>query len=53
MDGTFGGRKEDGSWSGMVGMIDQGLSDVAIADFYASADRATAVDFLVPVHLSP
>lgn len=43
----------DGSWNGMVGgalllqigMMNADLVDVAVSDFYATAQRAEVVDF--------
>lgn len=51
-DGTYGTLKDDGSWSGMLGMISAGFSDIGICDVYASEDRASVVDFLMPVEVS-
>ena len=36
----------DGKWTGMVGMVQNGISDIAVADLTITKDRSTAVDFL-------
>ena len=36
----------DGKWTGMVGMVQNGISDIAVADLTITEHRSTAVDFL-------
>ena len=40
------GSLEDGTWSGMVGMLVKNQVDIAVTDFIMTKDRSTAVDFL-------
>ena len=55
-DGSYGAKLPDGSWNGMVGgalhppplqigMMNDDLVDIAVSDFYATAQRAEVVDF--------
>ncbi|XP_069190852.1 uncharacterized protein [Procambarus clarkii] len=48
-DGSSGSKREDGSWSGMVGMVIRQEIDVAVGPFGVSAVRAEVVDFTVPI----
>ena len=36
----------NGSWNGMVGMIQRGIADIAVADLTITKERSSAVDFL-------
>ncbi len=46
-DGTWGRLREDGTYDGMMGMLLDGEAEVAVADFYVTADRALVADFSV------
>ncbi|KAJ9597577.1 hypothetical protein L9F63_026693, partial [Diploptera punctata] len=48
-DGTFGSLKFDGTWSGMVGMVKDGITDVGTAGFSMTTQRYQVVDFLPPL----
>ncbi|XP_052069248.1 probable glutamate receptor [Mytilus californianus] len=48
-DGQYGGPKEDGSWTGMVGMIMRGEIDIAAAPFTITSIRESVIDFTVPI----
>ena len=36
----------NGSWNGMVGMIQRGIADIAVADLTVTKERSSVVDFL-------
>ena len=40
------GSEENGTWNGMVGMLKDGIVDVAAADLTITNDRSAVVDFL-------
>lgn len=44
-DGGWGSQEVDGSWNGMVGMIERGEVTVAVSSFFATKDRSEVVDF--------
>jgi len=46
-DGKYGQRNEDGSWSGMIGAVNNGDADMALADMTITSTREAVVD-LVP-----
>ncbi|CAC5424224.1 GRID2 [Mytilus coruscus] len=48
-DGQYGGPKEDGTWTGMVGMIMRGEIDIAAAPFTITSIRESVIDFTVPI----
>ncbi|XP_069190851.1 glutamate receptor U1-like [Procambarus clarkii] len=48
-DGAWGSKREDGSWSGMVGMVTRQEVDIAVGPFGVSGVRAEVVDFTVPI----
>ncbi|KAG7153933.1 Glutamate receptor-like 67, partial [Homarus americanus] len=48
-DGTFGSKQNDGSWSGMVGMVARGEADIALGPFGITESRTEVVDFTWPV----
>ncbi|XP_063446900.1 glutamate receptor ionotropic, delta-1-like [Mytilus trossulus] len=48
-DGQYGGPKEDGTWTGMVGMIMRGEIDIAAAPFTITCIRESVIDFTVPI----
>ena len=45
MSHQYGGKNEDGSWSGMVGMLHRNEADIAVADFTPTNERYEVVDF--------
>ncbi|XP_071513798.1 probable glutamate receptor [Panulirus ornatus] len=50
-DGAFGTQQEDGTWSGMVGMVSRKEADFSIFPFTLSARRSEVVDFTSPVFI--
>ncbi|XP_071548112.1 probable glutamate receptor [Panulirus ornatus] len=48
-DGAWGYRHDNGSWTGMVGMVNRGEADFAAQLFIVTTSRAEAVDFTGPV----
>ena len=48
-DLTFGSLQKDGNWSGMIGMVDRGEVDMAVAPIYMTPARKEVVDFTVPL----
>ncbi|XP_069188820.1 glutamate receptor ionotropic, delta-1-like [Procambarus clarkii] len=48
-DGLWGSQQNDGSWSGMVGMVSREEVDVGLGPFSVSASRAEVVDFTWPI----
>nr|XP_045600082.1 probable glutamate receptor [Procambarus clarkii] len=48
-DGSWGFKHEDGSWTGMVGMVERREADIGVGPFGVSATRAEAVDFTGPI----
>ena len=49
VDGAWGSSKDNGTWSGMIGMILNNEVDFAIADFFITLDRSDVVDFSMPL----
>nr|XP_045620069.1 probable glutamate receptor [Procambarus clarkii] len=47
-DYGFGTRADDGSWTGMVGMVQREEADISIGPISVTATRAEAVDFAWP-----
>ncbi|KAG7162319.1 Glutamate receptor-like 25, partial [Homarus americanus] len=50
-DGTWGVKLENGSWSGMVGMLMRQEVNIGVGPFIISGSRAEAMDFTVPIFL--
>ncbi|MPC07730.1 Glutamate receptor [Portunus trituberculatus] len=48
-DGQWGGLREDGTWTGMIGDIVSGRADIALASLDITQERSQAVDFLMAV----
>ncbi|XP_071535585.1 probable glutamate receptor [Panulirus ornatus] len=48
-DGTWGTKKDDGSWSGMMGMVSREEVDVSVGPLTVSLLRAEVVDFTYPL----
>ncbi|ELT92333.1 hypothetical protein CAPTEDRAFT_191211 [Capitella teleta] len=51
--GKWGSQNEDGSWNGMVGMVNTGEVDLAMAGITITASRSTASDFTYRYHTEP
>ena len=47
-DGKWGSQNPDGSWNGMLGMIQKGKTEVALADMSIRPDRAIDFDYTFP-----
>ena len=45
IDGSYGNQLENGSWNGMVGMLQRGEADLAIPFLAMLAHRLDAIDF--------
>ena len=45
IDGGWGSPNDDGTWTGMIGMILRDEVDVAISDFYVTAERSMVIDY--------
>ncbi|XP_071526992.1 probable glutamate receptor [Panulirus ornatus] len=48
-DGSWGVKLEDGSWTGMVGMVGRDEAHIALGPFGVSATRAEMVDYTRPI----
>ncbi|XP_071526994.1 LOW QUALITY PROTEIN: probable glutamate receptor [Panulirus ornatus] len=48
-DGSWGGKLRNGSWTGMVGMLDRKEADIGLGPFGVSVTRAQVVDFTQPI----
>ena len=40
VDGLFGTKNDDGSWNGVVGMLERGELDLTLADLAVTSDRS-------------
>ena len=49
VDGTTGAPKQNGSWTGLLGMILRGEIQVADMPLVMSQERESIVDFTIPV----
>ncbi|KAH7948196.1 hypothetical protein HPB52_019253 [Rhipicephalus sanguineus] len=47
-DGRFGVEQEPGRWNGMIGELQAGRADLALAPLTMTSRRSTAVDFTAP-----
>ena len=47
-DGTYGARRENGEWGGMIRELMDGKADIAVADLTITYERESAVDFTMP-----
>ena len=45
-ESEWGMKSVNGSWEGMIGRLTKDEADIALADFYITAERLEAVDFL-------
>ena len=48
-DGTFGSLMLNGTWSGMVGMVKNGVTEMATAAFSMTKERLEVVNYLYPL----
>ncbi|XP_069168767.1 probable glutamate receptor isoform X1 [Procambarus clarkii] len=48
-DGSFGSKQDDGSWSGMVGMVSREEAEFAVGLFGMTESRTEVIDFTWPV----
>ncbi len=46
IDGAWGGKLNNGSFTGIIGMVERGDVEIGISAFSMTRDRAQAVDFL-------
>ena len=44
----YGSRDENGSWTGMIGMLHRNEADIAVADFTPTKERYQVADFIMP-----
>nr|XP_042906672.1 glutamate receptor ionotropic, delta-1-like [Parasteatoda tepidariorum] len=47
-DGEWGRKMDNGSWTGLVGMVHRGEADLAISQLSITAERSQAVKFSIP-----
>ena len=40
VDGMYGTKNADGSWNGLIGMLERGEVDLALADLSVTSDRS-------------
>ena len=45
IDGSWGSLQSDGNYGGMIGMILRDEVDIAISDFYVTAERSMVIDY--------
>ncbi|KAJ4432615.1 hypothetical protein ANN_21238 [Periplaneta americana] len=46
---TFGTRREDGTWSGLMGEVTSGRADIGLNLFMVTAKRAAAIEYFPPI----
>lgn len=46
--GTFGKKKRNGQWDGIIGDLAKGETDMALTALTMTADREEVVDFVAP-----
>ena len=51
-DGEWGAPKDNGHWSGMVGMLESGEVDIAVTDLTYTVPRTAVLTFVTPLELS-
>ncbi|XP_047737790.1 glutamate receptor ionotropic, delta-1-like [Hyalella azteca] len=52
VDREFGAQRPDGSWSGIIGLVDDGQADIIVASLDNILARAAVVDFLITVDVT-
>ncbi|XP_042233738.1 probable glutamate receptor [Homarus americanus] len=50
LDGTFGTKGNDGTWTGMLGLVSREEADIAVGPFSLTFTRSEAVDFTWPLY---
>ena len=50
IDGGWGSVNDEGTWTGMIGMILRNEIDVAISDFYVTEARSRVVTYSKIIH---
>ena len=53
IDGAWGSMNPNGSFNGMIGMLERDEIDIALTSFYVTEARAKACDFTTGVMDSP
>ena len=53
LDGLWGSKGPNGSWNGILGMIERNLVDVAVADMSMKRSRMEDFDYTDVVHTTP
>jgi ionotropic kainate glutamate receptor 5 len=48
-DGQYGALQPDGTWNGMVRIIQDKQADIAVASFTVTMDRSTVITFAQPI----
>ncbi len=48
-DGKFGGLEQDGSFNGIIGVLERGEADIGINVLSLTTDRANAADHSQPL----
>ncbi|XP_076040830.1 ionotropic receptor 21a-like [Oratosquilla oratoria] len=48
LEELWGRQQEDGTWTGMVGILSRDEVDLAVVDLYLSAERTPFIDYSVP-----
>nr|XP_045600092.1 uncharacterized protein LOC123759277 [Procambarus clarkii] len=51
-DGSWGIMREDGSFSGMMGLMTSGTGDIGLGPFGLTPERSEVVDFTYPLHIA-
>ncbi|KAL5018268.1 hypothetical protein ScPMuIL_003990 [Solemya velum] len=49
-DGTWGVKKADGTWSGVIGDVSGGIADIGAGPISVTAQREKAIDFTTPYY---
>ncbi len=52
VDGSWGSLKEDGTFNGIIGMLERQVVDAGIAMFSMSKSRSSAAQHLIPIYNS-
>ncbi|GFT54682.1 lig_chan-Glu_bd domain-containing protein [Nephila pilipes] len=47
-NGQFGSRHSNGTWDGVIGLVQSGAADIGVQSLSISEERMTAVDFSIP-----
>lgn len=51
-DDTFGYKKPDGTWTGIIGMLARGEADLSVSGLTMTEERRKAVNFTYPLHVT-